>query len=55
MKEILIVANGHYYYTQSSKIATNEIKLPYVIKVEDHYLKLTSDDDVEIYLIRDVN
>ena len=52
MKEILIVANGHYYYTQSSKIATNEIKFPYVIKLKDHYLKLTS-DDVEIYLIRD--
>ena len=55
MKEILIIANNHYYYAKSSKIATNEIKLPYVIKVEDHYLKLTSDDDVEIYLIRDVN
>ena len=52
MKEVLIVANGYYYYTQSSKIATNEIKFPYVIKFKDHYLKLTS-DDVEIYLIRD--
>ena len=54
MKEILIVANGHYYYTQSSKIATNEIKFPYVIKFKDHYLKLSS-NDVEMYLIRDLS